>query len=74
MKTEEIEKAALQLSIRERATLSFKLLESLDSEDTSDIDEVWQKEVEERYEQIRSGKAKTKKADLVINEAKSKYK
>jgi hypothetical protein len=46
----------------------------LDSEDTSDIDEVWQKEVEERYEQIRSGKAKTKKADLVINEAKSKYK
>jgi hypothetical protein len=73
MKTSEIEKVALRLSVKERAALSLKLLESIDSENISDFDEVWQKEVEERYKQIVNGKAKTRKADLVIKEAKSKY-
>ncbi len=73
MKISEIEKAALHLPLKERATLSYKLLESIDSENSDNIDEIWQNEVDERYKQIKSGKAKTKKAELVIKEAKAKY-
>ena len=74
MGIKEIEKAALSLSSKERAALSYKLLESIDSENREDADEIWQKEVEARYEQLTNGKAKGKEAELVIKEAKSKYK
>ena len=74
MRTREIEKEALRLSAKERAALSYKLLESIDSETVRDLDELWQKEVEERYKQITSGSTKLKNAELVIHEAKSKYK
>lgn len=74
MGIKEIEKAALLLSSKERAALSYKLLESIDSESKEDSDEIWQKEVEARYEQLIQGEAKGKEAELVINEAKSKYK
>ena len=74
MRTRDIEKAALRLSAKERAALSYKLIESIDSETVRDPDELWQKEVEERYKQITSGSAKLKNAELVIHEAKSKYK
>ncbi len=73
MKKNEIEKAALRLSSRERAALSYKLLESIDSENISDVDELWQKEVDERYRQLTTGIAKGKESELVIKEAKSKY-
>lgn len=73
MQTKELVKAVLRLPAKEKAKLSYKLLESIDAENITDIDELWQKEVEERYEQITSGKAKTKRAELVIREAKSKY-
>ncbi len=49
MRTREIEKEALRLSAKERVALSYKLLESIDSETVRDLDELWQKEVEERY-------------------------
>ncbi|MCL6097612.1 MAG: addiction module protein [Bacteroidetes bacterium] len=74
MKTNQLEKEALRLSPKEKAVLSYKLLESIDSENFEDIDKLWQKEVEERYKQITSGSAKLKNAELVIHEAKSKYK
>ncbi|OGU33876.1 MAG: hypothetical protein A2068_14285 [Ignavibacteria bacterium GWB2_35_6b] len=73
MQTKELVKAVLRLPAKEKAELSYKLLESIDTEDVADIDEIWQREVEERYKQITSGKAKTKKAELVIKQAKSKY-
>ena len=74
MRTREIEKAALRLSAKERAALSYKLIESIDSETVKNLDELWQKEVEERYKQITNGSTKLKNAELVIHEAKSKYK
>lgn len=74
MKTKEIEKAALKLSNKERAALSYKLLESIDAETADDIDKIWQKEVEARYNQIVNGKLKEENSELVIKEAKSKYK
>ncbi len=70
----EIEKAAMKLSSKERAKLSYRLLESIDSEVSEDIDELWQKEVEERYMQITQKSSSTRNAESVINEAKSKYK
>jgi hypothetical protein len=73
MKTIEIEKTALRLSSKERAALSYKLLESIDAESTADADELRQKEVDERYKQLTTGIAKNKAAELVIKGAKSKY-
>lgn len=74
MKTHEIEKAALKLSAKERALLSYKLLESIDAETTEGIDKIWQNEVEERYEQIAKDRTKEKDSGMVLKEAKSKYK
>jgi hypothetical protein len=73
MKVIEIEKEALRLSSKERAALSYRLLESIDSENIDDIDEIWQKEVEKRYAQLKTDISISKSADLVIKEAKSKY-
>lgn len=73
MTTKEIEKSALKLTPQERAALSYKLLESIDSEEVEEVEEVWQKEIDARYQQILSGKANLKDAELVIKEAKAKY-
>lgn len=74
MKIHEIEKAALKLSNKERAALSYKLLESIDAETQDNIDKIWQQEVEERYNQITNSLTQTKNGELVIKEAKLKYK
>ncbi|MHB8905569.1 MAG: addiction module protein [Melioribacteraceae bacterium] len=73
MSIKEIEEAALSLSPRERAELSYKLLESIDSEIIHDVDKIWQEEVNERYEQLKLDATERKTAELVIKEAKSKY-
>ncbi|MEW6196509.1 MAG: addiction module protein [Bacteroidota bacterium] len=74
MKIQEIEKVALKLSSKERAALSYKLLESIDAESQDNIDKIWQQEVEERYNQITNSLTQTKNSELVIKEAKLKYK
>ena len=73
MSIKEIEEAALSLSAKERAELSYKLLESIDSEIIQDVDKIWQKEVNERYEHLKLEATERKPAELVIKEAKSKY-
>ncbi|PKL84088.1 MAG: addiction module protein [Ignavibacteriae bacterium HGW-Ignavibacteriae-3] len=73
MSIKEIEKAALALSPKERAELSFMLLESIDSDEIQNMDKIWQAEVEERYKQLKIGHTERRSADLVIKEAKSKY-
>jgi hypothetical protein len=73
MSIKEIEEAALSLSAKERAELSYKLLESIDSEIIHDVDKIWQEEVNERYEQLKLEATERKAAELVIKEAKSKY-
>jgi len=74
MGIKEIEKAALVLSSKKKASLSYKLLESIDSENVTDTDKIWQKEVDARYKQLIKNTAKEKDSESVIREAKSKYK
>jgi len=74
MGIKEIEKAALALSSKKKASLSYKLLESIDSENVTDSDKIWQKEVDVRYKQLIKNTAKEKDSESVIREAKSKYK
>ncbi|MCL4551584.1 MAG: hypothetical protein M1495_23795 [Bacteroidetes bacterium] len=45
MRTRDIEKAALRLSAKEPAALSYKLLESIDSETVRDPDELGKKKL-----------------------------
>ncbi|MBA4406955.1 hypothetical protein C0389_06745 [bacterium] len=73
MSIKKIEKAALSLSAKERAELSYILLESIDSEDIQNIDKIWQDEVNDRYEQLKIDSSERRAAELVIKEAKSKY-
>ena len=73
MSIKEIEEAALSLSAKERAELSYKLLESIDSENIQNIDKIWKEEVKERYEQLKIDASAGRDAELVIKEAKSKY-
>ena len=74
MSIEEIEKAALSLTSKEKAILSFKLIESIDSDSDEEVDKIWLDEIEKRYRQILEKNVKTKNADTVIAEAKAKYK
>lgn len=73
MSIKEIEEAALSLSVKERAELSYILLESIDSEDIQNIDKIWQDEVNERYGQLKIDSSERRAAELLIKEAKSKY-
>lgn len=69
----EIEKAASNLSPAEKAKLSYKLLESIDTESDENLDQLWKTEIEARYKQFLEDKSILKDAAAVINEAKQKY-
>jgi hypothetical protein len=64
----------MKLSPKEKAILTYKLLESLEGESSPDIDDVWANEALSRYKQIKEGKDVLIDSELVIREAKSKYK
>jgi putative addiction module component (TIGR02574 family) len=50
---------ASNLSEKERATLAGLLIESLESEIDSDVEEAWRVEIERRVAELDSGAAKT---------------
>ncbi|MCE9563421.1 MAG: addiction module protein [Planctomycetes bacterium] len=49
----------LQLTPADRAELAAQLLESLDSEIDDSASEAWDKEIQQRIEDVRSGRVKT---------------
>ena len=53
---EQVTQTALSLPSNARAILAERLLQSLDDEEFSDIDEAWIKEAEKRYQELRQGK------------------
>jgi hypothetical protein len=69
----DMEKAALNLTAKERALLSYKLLESIETENREEPDKFWQEEVENRYKEYRNNDYIMKDAATVLNEARSKY-
>ena len=74
MDLKSLESELLKLSPRERAIVTYKLLESLESEDSGDVEDIWINEALSRYDQIAQSDKFTIDSDLIIREAKSKYK
>lgn len=58
MKLEEVEREALYLSPKDRATLAHKLLISLDTPSESEIHEEWLKIAQQRAKELDGGKLK----------------
>lgn len=74
MDLKSLESELLKLTPRERAIVTYKLLNSLENEESEDVEDVWLDEALSRYEQIvKTGKF-TVDSELIIREAKSKYK
>jgi len=68
-----LEKELLKLTPREKALITYKLLESLDAGEDRDYEDVWIDEALNRYNQISENKSLTHDFNLVIKESKSKY-
>jgi len=74
MDLKSLESELLKLTPRERAIVTYKLLNSLENEESEDVEDIWLDEALSRYEQIvKTGKF-TVDRELIIREAKSKYK
>ncbi len=69
-----LEAELLKLSPKERAVITYKLLASLEEEESENIDEIWINEALNRHKQITEDKSQRIDIDLVLKEAKSKYK
>lgn len=72
LKVKELEEEALQLPSHDRAQLAEYLIKSLDEEADPEAEKLWLEEAERRYQEYKQGKVKTKPADLVFKEARSK--
>lgn len=74
MDLKSLESELLKLTPRERAIVTYKLLNSLENEESEDVEDIWLDEALSRYDQIvKTGKF-TVDRELIIREAKSKYK
>ncbi|OGV06466.1 MAG: hypothetical protein A2330_09695 [Ignavibacteria bacterium RIFOXYB2_FULL_36_7] len=69
-----LESELLKLSPKEKAIITYKLLESLEGETNEDVDNVWINEALKRYKQISKQGDLLIDSELVIREAKLKYK
>lgn len=74
MDLKSLESELLKLTPRERAILTYKLLNSLENEDSADVEDIWLDEALSRYDQIAKTGKFTIDSELIIREAKSKYK
>jgi len=74
MDLKSLEAELLKLSPREKAIITNKLLESLDGEESTGIEDIWIDEALRRYDQISQNDKLTIDSDLIIKEAKLKYK
>lgn len=69
-----LESELLKLTPKEKAAIAFKLLKEIENEEPDNIEEVWIDEAIKRYEQIKGDEKISVDGDLVLKEAKSKYK
>jgi hypothetical protein len=74
MDLKSLESELLKLSPRDRAIVTYKLLESLETEESGDVEDVWINEALRRYDQLTQSDKSTIDSELIIKEAKSKYK
>ena len=71
---EEILRAALSLSLDERAMIADRLLVSLDGLSHEEIDAAWAEEIERRIREIDEGKVETIDGKLVMERLRSRLK
>jgi DNA-directed RNA polymerase specialized sigma24 family protein len=74
MDLKSLESELLKLTPRERAIVTYKLLNSLENEESADVEDIWLDEALSRYDQIAKTGKFTIDSELIIREAKSKYK
>lgn len=70
----EIEQEIMQLSAKDRASLMENLIGSFDVGVEGDVEELWLREAEQRYEAYRQGQLKPRPASQVFEEAAFKLK
>ena len=66
-------KAALSLSVKERAALAHTLIASLDEQADAEIEKAWDKEIEARIQRIESGETTERGAFEVLDEIRAKH-
>ena len=73
MTIREIEAAALNLELSERATLAQKLLRSLDELSEDEIERLWADEALRRDEELDAGKATARDGEEVFRELRARF-
>lgn len=69
----EIFNQAIKLTPIERAELIESLLSSFNTPKTTEYEQEWNNEIEDRWELFEKGKMKTKNSDKVFAEINQKY-
>jgi putative addiction module component (TIGR02574 family) len=70
MQMETLKAEALRLPAAERAQLAAELLESLDTREAGDVEQLWAAEAERRYQAYKSGQARGIPWEEAMREAK----
>ncbi len=69
-----LEEELLKLSPKEKAAITYKLLASLENEKSENVDDIWIDEALSRYNQVKENRSLLIDSELIIKEAKSRYK
>jgi putative addiction module component (TIGR02574 family) len=72
MSVQDIEQAALNLSLEERARLAHRLLHSLDELSSEENEKLWLEVAERRVQELRTGKVKGIPTEDVLSGARAK--
>jgi len=74
MTVQQIEKQVLKLDANSRAKLASKLLSSLDELSDVENEKLWAEEAVRRHNELSNGKAKSKSAEVVFKNARTRLK
>jgi hypothetical protein len=74
MTVQQIEKQILKLDANSRAKLASKLLSSLDELSDIENEKLWAEEAVRRHNDLSSGKAKSRSAEVVFKNARTRLK
>ena len=69
---DQVIEAAKNLSLEEREIVADLILESLDADTLTSIDQAWLKEAEGRFQRYRNGESTTVSMDSVLGEIRGK--
>ena len=70
----ELEREALALSSREKASLARSLIEALDPVMDADVEQLWIEEAQRRYQAYRSGELEAASGEEAMQRARQRLK